>query len=111
MAFEDLAKYLFELSGAAYNSGHKDGYAEGKAFALEGKLDKDFELFKEDCAGHYRKKCKEFRLLEFGVLKGIEKLSWKGVIVDVLRSVLEGGDTGASATTGGIAGTSGHRNQ
>ncbi|MFS7994809.1 hypothetical protein Hanom_Chr12g01110461 [Helianthus anomalus] len=63
MAFEDLAKYLFELSGAAYNSGRKDGYVEGKAFALEGKLDKDFKLFKEDCAGHYRKKRKEFGLL------------------------------------------------
>ncbi|MFS8008464.1 hypothetical protein Hanom_Chr14g01273081 [Helianthus anomalus] len=111
MVSKDLAKYMFELPGAAYNSDRMDGYAKGKAFALVGKPDNDFKLFKEDCVGHYRNKHKEFGLLEFGVLKAIEKLSQKGVVVDVLRSVLEGGDMGAGATTGGDVGTDGHYNQ
>ncbi|MFS7930084.1 hypothetical protein Hanom_Chr04g00339961 [Helianthus anomalus] len=108
MASEKLAKYMFELGRVAYNSGRKDGYVEGKAFVLEGKANNYFELFKEDCAGHYRNKLKEFGVLELGVMKAIEKLSRKGVVVDVLRTVLEGGDVGAGAT-GGDAGTIGSR--
>ncbi|KAM0071157.1 hypothetical protein Hdeb2414_s0001g00021691 [Helianthus debilis subsp. tardiflorus] len=108
MASEKLAKYMFELGGVAYNRGRKDGYAEGKVVALERKANNYFELFKEDCAGHYRNKLKEFGVLEFGVLKAIEKLSRKGVVVDVLCTVLEGGDVGAGAT-GGDTGTSGSR--
>ncbi|KAF5817867.1 hypothetical protein HanXRQr2_Chr02g0058051 [Helianthus annuus] len=60
MASEELAKYKLELGGAAYNNGQKDGYAEGKAFALERKPNNDFELFKTDCATHYRDKRNEF---------------------------------------------------
>ncbi|KAF5817971.1 hypothetical protein HanXRQr2_Chr02g0059321 [Helianthus annuus] len=100
---------MFELGGAAYNSGRKDGYAKGKTFVLEGKPDNDFELFEEYCNGHYRSKRKEFGLLEFRLSKAIEKLSRKGVAVDVLRFILEGDDTDDSATTGGGAGTSGQR--
>ncbi|MFS7888959.1 hypothetical protein Hanom_Chr00s000002g01601151 [Helianthus anomalus] len=61
-----LAKYMFEFVKVAYNSCLKDGYAEGKAFVIDGKPDNDFELFKSDCATHYRNKRKEFGLLEFG---------------------------------------------
>ncbi|KAF5803630.1 hypothetical protein HanRHA438_Chr06g0282611 [Helianthus annuus] len=85
MASEELAKYMLELSEAAYKSGHQDGYAEGKVFTLENKPDNDFELFKEDCTGTYREKRKAFGLLKIGILKAIEKLSRKGVAVDVLR--------------------------
>ncbi|MFS8016562.1 hypothetical protein Hanom_Chr15g01370061 [Helianthus anomalus] len=77
---------MFELGGASYNNGHKVGYAKGKAFTIEGKPDNDFELFKSQQA---------------------QGLSRKGVAVDVLRSVLEGGDTGVGATTGDGTGTSG----
>ncbi|KAF5753390.1 hypothetical protein HanRHA438_Chr17g0790271 [Helianthus annuus] len=52
---------MFELGGAAYNSGRKDGYAEGKAFVKEGTSDEKFELFKEDCAANYATKHHEFR--------------------------------------------------
>ncbi|MFS7928474.1 hypothetical protein Hanom_Chr04g00321171 [Helianthus anomalus] len=37
---------MFELGGAAYDSGRKDGYAESKAGAKEGIRDDRFELFK-----------------------------------------------------------------
>ncbi|MFS7937869.1 hypothetical protein Hanom_Chr05g00432831 [Helianthus anomalus] len=39
---EELAKYMFELGGAARNNGCKDGYAEGKATAKEGALLLDY---------------------------------------------------------------------
>ncbi|MFS8006907.1 hypothetical protein Hanom_Chr14g01254691 [Helianthus anomalus] len=77
----------------------------------EGKPDNDFELFKPDCVTRYRNKRKDFRILAFGVLRAIEKLSRKGVVVDVLGSVLECGDTSAGATGGGDAGTSEHPDQ
>ncbi|KAJ0940091.1 hypothetical protein HanRHA438_Chr02g0079421 [Helianthus annuus] len=75
MASEELAKYMLELGGAAYDSGRKNGYGEGKMFALEGKSNNHFELFKSDYATHYRNKRKEFGILEFGVLRAIDKLS------------------------------------
>ncbi|KAJ0800181.1 hypothetical protein HanPI659440_Chr03g0100051 [Helianthus annuus] len=49
MASEELAKYMLELGGTAYDSGRENGYSEGKAFSLEGKPDSDFELFKSYC--------------------------------------------------------------
>ncbi|KAJ0785904.1 hypothetical protein HanOQP8_Chr02g0048721 [Helianthus annuus] len=58
MASEELAKY--KLGGVAYDNGQKDGYAEGKAFALEKKPNNDFELLEADCASHYRDKHNEF---------------------------------------------------
>ncbi|KAJ0591897.1 hypothetical protein HanHA300_Chr03g0078631 [Helianthus annuus] len=71
MASEELAKYILELGGTAYDSDRKNGYAESKAFSLEGKPDSDFELFKSDCAAYYRNKGKEFGTLEFGVLRAL----------------------------------------
>ncbi|KAM0059953.1 hypothetical protein Hdeb2414_s0005g00186991 [Helianthus debilis subsp. tardiflorus] len=52
---------MFELGGAAYNSGCKDGYEEGKAFIKEGTSDEKCELFKEDCVANYATKHHEFR--------------------------------------------------
>ncbi|MFS8035013.1 hypothetical protein Hanom_Chr17g01587991 [Helianthus anomalus] len=72
---EELAKYMIELGGAAYYSGRKDGYAEGKAFANAGTHDEKFELFMEDCAANYATKRHEFGFLEFGIMKDIEKLA------------------------------------
>ncbi|KAF5759628.1 hypothetical protein HanRHA438_Chr16g0755521 [Helianthus annuus] len=59
VASEEWAKYMFELGGAAYNNGRKNGYAEGKTFV------------KEDCAANYAAKCHEFGFLEFGMVKAI----------------------------------------
>ncbi|KAJ0713898.1 hypothetical protein HanPI659440_Chr13g0483541 [Helianthus annuus] len=53
---DELAKYMFDLGGAAYDRGRKDGYAEGKAAALAKEKDDKFELFKMDCTGNYTAK-------------------------------------------------------
>ncbi|KAJ0805027.1 hypothetical protein HanPI659440_Chr02g0044951 [Helianthus annuus] len=95
VASEELAKYMFELRGAAYNSGRKDCYAEGKAFTQEGTEDEKFELFKEECAANCALKHHEFGFLEFGIVKAIEKLARRGVVVETLKKVLEGGDAGS----------------
>ncbi|MFS8024801.1 hypothetical protein Hanom_Chr16g01467671 [Helianthus anomalus] len=57
-----------------------------------GKQDNDFKLFKQDCSWSYSEKHKAFAYLDFYILKAFEKLPGKGVVVDVLRKVLEGGD-------------------
>ncbi|KAF5789818.1 hypothetical protein HanXRQr2_Chr09g0375691 [Helianthus annuus] len=92
---------MFELGGAAYDSGRKDGYAEGKAAALAKEKDHQFKLFKVDCTGNYTAKREEYEYLEFGILKAIDKLTRKGIAVETLKKVLEDAD----AETGG-AGTS-----
>ncbi|KAF5818640.1 hypothetical protein HanXRQr2_Chr02g0068361 [Helianthus annuus] len=53
---DELAKYMFELGQAAYNSGRKDGYGEGRAAAASGEKDYHFELYKQDCAADYTTK-------------------------------------------------------
>ncbi|KAJ0807537.1 hypothetical protein HanOQP8_Chr00c021g0701511 [Helianthus annuus] len=94
VASEELEKFMFELRGAAYNSGRKDCYAEGKAFTQEGTKDEKFELFKEDCAANYVVKRHEFGFLVFGIVKATEKLARRGVAFESLKKVLEGGDAG-----------------
>ncbi|KAJ0725437.1 hypothetical protein HanPI659440_Chr12g0458711 [Helianthus annuus] len=89
---DELAKYMFELGGAAYDSGRKDGYGEGKAAALAKEKDHQFELFKVDCTGNYTAKRQEYEFLEFGILKVIEKLTRKGTVVETLKKVLEDAD-------------------
>ncbi|MFS7948124.1 hypothetical protein Hanom_Chr06g00556281 [Helianthus anomalus] len=42
MRSEELAKYMFDLGGGAYNNGCKDGYAEGKAASLTKEKDDKF---------------------------------------------------------------------
>ncbi|KAM0008162.1 hypothetical protein Hdeb2414_s0120g00802881 [Helianthus debilis subsp. tardiflorus] len=71
----ELAKYMFDLGGAAYDSGRKDGYSESKAAALARTKDDKFDLFKVDFAGNYTSKCQEFEFMEFGILKAIDKLA------------------------------------
>ncbi|KAJ0795698.1 hypothetical protein HanPI659440_Chr04g0153471 [Helianthus annuus] len=50
MSYEELAKYMFDLAGAAYDNGRMDGYVEGKLFALPERSDHELKLFKTDCA-------------------------------------------------------------
>ncbi|KAM0071145.1 hypothetical protein Hdeb2414_s0001g00021551 [Helianthus debilis subsp. tardiflorus] len=103
MTSDEVAKYMFDLAGAAYNNGQKDGFAEGKAFALEERSNHEFELFKTDCTTCFCNKRKDFDNLEFGVLKAIEKLSRNGVAMDMLRIVLGDKDADTGAATGGGA--------
>ncbi|KAJ0613816.1 hypothetical protein HanIR_Chr02g0055571 [Helianthus annuus] len=97
----ELATYMFELGQAAYNSGRKCGYAEGKAAVINKEKDYHFELYKEDCDGAYAAKRKEFSTLEFVVVRAAEKLARKPDGVALLKKAL--GDDGGAA---GGAGTS-----
>ncbi|KAJ0796110.1 hypothetical protein HanPI659440_Chr04g0158371 [Helianthus annuus] len=82
---EELAKYMFDLGGAAYDSGRKDGYAEGMAAAHPKEKDEKFELFKVDFASNYTSKRQEYEFTEFGILKAIDKLARHGVAVETLK--------------------------
>ncbi|MFS7961422.1 hypothetical protein Hanom_Chr08g00714841 [Helianthus anomalus] len=99
----DLANYMFELGQAAYNSGRKDGYSEGRAATVNNEKDYHFELYKEDCGAAYAAKRQEFESLEFGVVKAAKKLSRKSDGVALLRKALND----EAPRTGGV-GTS-HR--
>ncbi|KAJ0490012.1 hypothetical protein HanHA300_Chr12g0450531 [Helianthus annuus] len=99
--FDELAKYMFELGQAAYNSGRKDGYGEGRAAAVNNEKDYHFELHKEDCTAKYTAKRQEYEFVEFGIVNVVEKLSRKANAIEVLKKAL--GDQG---TDGGDAGPS-----
>ncbi|KAJ0435245.1 hypothetical protein HanIR_Chr17g0891201 [Helianthus annuus] len=94
---DELAKYMFELGGAAYDNGRKDGYGEGKVAALAKDKDYQFELYKVDCIANYTAKRQEYEFLECVIIKAIEKLTRKGIVVETLKKVLEDTD----AETGG----------
>ncbi|MFS7928760.1 hypothetical protein Hanom_Chr04g00324531 [Helianthus anomalus] len=94
---------MYELGIAAYNSGRKYGYSEGKAAVVNNEKDHHFELFEEDCEGRYAAKRKEFSSLEFAVVKAAEKLARKVDGVALLKKAL-----GDGAGAAGGAGTS-HR--
>ncbi|MFS7953656.1 hypothetical protein Hanom_Chr07g00621211 [Helianthus anomalus] len=96
---EELAKYMFDLGVAAYDIGHKNGYAEGKEAAHAKERDEKFELFKVDCTGNYTSKRQEYEFIEFGILKAIVKLACRGVAVETLKKVLKVVD----AATGGAS--------
>ncbi|KAJ0715854.1 hypothetical protein HanPI659440_Chr13g0506181 [Helianthus annuus] len=85
---DEIVKYMFELGGAAYDSGRKDGYGEGKAAALAKDKDHQFELYKVDCTANYMAKRQEYEFLEFGIIKAIEKLTRKGIAVKTLKKCL-----------------------
>ncbi|MFS7953458.1 hypothetical protein Hanom_Chr07g00618881 [Helianthus anomalus] len=104
MTFDELARYMVDLSEAAYDNGRKDGFAEGKAFVL----DKKNTIIPLNCTKQTvlsaSVRSQEFDQVEFGILKAIEKMFRKGVTVDVLRIVLEEERTGVGAAAGGGAG-------
>ncbi|KAJ0524679.1 hypothetical protein HanHA300_Chr09g0303291 [Helianthus annuus] len=85
---DELAKYMFKLGEAAYNSGHKDGYGEGRAAAAANKKDYHFELYKEDCTAAYATKHQEYEFLEFAIVRAVEKLSRKGGAIETLKKAL-----------------------
>ncbi|KAJ0442425.1 hypothetical protein HanIR_Chr16g0809131 [Helianthus annuus] len=98
---DELAKYMFELGQAAYNSGRKDGYAEGRAASASNEKDYHFKLYKEDCTVAYAAKRREYEFIEFGIVKAVGKLSRKANVIEVLKKALvdqdpEGGDAGPS---------------
>ncbi|KAM0068711.1 hypothetical protein Hdeb2414_s0002g00076211 [Helianthus debilis subsp. tardiflorus] len=98
---DELAKYMFELGQAAYNSGRKDGYGEGRAAAASNEKDYHFELYKQDYTTSYTAKRQEYEFIEFGIVKAVEKLSRKTNSIEVLKKALgdqgtEGGDAGPS---------------
>ncbi|KAJ0827879.1 hypothetical protein HanRHA438_Chr17g0830901 [Helianthus annuus] len=95
---DELAKYMFELGGAAYDNGRKDGYGEGKVAPLAKDKDYQFELYKVDCIANYTAKRQEYEFLEFVIIKAIKKLIRKGIAVETLKKVLEDTDaeTGAA---------------
>ncbi|KAJ0439381.1 hypothetical protein HanHA300_Chr16g0624711 [Helianthus annuus] len=93
----ELAKYMFELGQAGYNSGRKFGYSEGKAAVINKEKDYHFELYKEDCDGKYAAKRKDFSTLEFAVVRAAEKLSRKPDGVALLKKAL--GDEAGTGTS------------
>ncbi|KAJ0717145.1 hypothetical protein HanPI659440_Chr13g0520271 [Helianthus annuus] len=97
----ELATYMFELGQAGYDSGRKDGYSEGRAAVANKEKDYHFVFYKEDCAGKYAEKRKEFSSLEFAVVKAAQKLSWKPDGVALLKKAL--GDEGRSSGDGGTS--------
>ncbi|KAJ0666737.1 hypothetical protein HanPI659440_Chr17g0670061 [Helianthus annuus] len=92
----ELANYMFELGQAVYNSGRKDGYSEGRAAAANNQKDYHFELYKEDCAATYAAKRRDYEFLEFGIVKVVDKLSWRANAIEVLKK-----DLGDSEAEGG----------
>ncbi|MFS7902358.1 hypothetical protein Hanom_Chr01g00010371 [Helianthus anomalus] len=97
---DELAKYMFDLGQAAYNSGRKDGYGEGRAAVMNNEKDYHFELFKEGCAAKYAAKRRGYEFVEFGIVKGLEKLSRRGNAIEVKKALgdlgPDGGETGPS---------------
>ncbi|MFS8034489.1 hypothetical protein Hanom_Chr17g01581721 [Helianthus anomalus] len=65
---DELAKYMFDLGEAAYDSGRKEGYGEERAAAASNE--------------------KEYEFLEFAIIKAVEKLSRKGGVVEILKKAL-----------------------
>ncbi|KAJ0502481.1 hypothetical protein HanHA300_Chr11g0413431 [Helianthus annuus] len=89
---------MFDLGQAAYNSGRKDGYGEGRAAASNNEKDYHFELFKEDCTGKYAAKRRDYEFVEFGIVKAVDKLSRGANAIEVLKKAL--GDSGTEGGAG-----------
>ncbi|MFS7961400.1 hypothetical protein Hanom_Chr08g00714551 [Helianthus anomalus] len=90
---DELAKYMFELGQAAFDSGRKKGYGEGRVAALGNEKVDHFELYKVDCSAHYGSKRQEYEFLEFTIVRAVEKLYRKGAAVDTLKKALGDQDT------------------
>ncbi|KAJ0440710.1 hypothetical protein HanIR_Chr16g0789751 [Helianthus annuus] len=96
----ELAQYMFELGGAGYNSGRKNGYAEGRCAAANNEKDYKFELYKADCDNAYAKKRREFAMLDFAVVKAAGKLALKADGVALLKKALGGDDASGAGGAG-----------
>ncbi|MFS7996429.1 hypothetical protein Hanom_Chr12g01129881 [Helianthus anomalus] len=98
---DELAKYMFELGEAAYDSGRKEGYGEGRAAVVANEKVDHFDLYKTDCLARYASKRQEYEFLEFAIVKAVGKLSRKTNAVETLKKALgeqdvETGDAGTS---------------
>ncbi|MFS7998992.1 hypothetical protein Hanom_Chr12g01160671 [Helianthus anomalus] len=91
----ELANYMFELGQAAYNSGRKDGYNEGRVATASNEKDYHFELYKEDCSAAYAAKRRDYEFVEFGIVKAIDKLSRRANVVEFLKKALGDESRGA----------------
>ncbi|KAJ0841477.1 hypothetical protein HanPSC8_Chr14g0630791 [Helianthus annuus] len=96
----ELARYMFELGRAGYNSGRKFGYAEGKLAATNNEKDSHFELYKDDCDGAYVEKRKEFSTLDLAVVRASGKLAHKANGVALLKKALGEDGDGAAGGAG-----------
>ncbi|KAF5814046.1 hypothetical protein HanRHA438_Chr03g0116731 [Helianthus annuus] len=85
---DELAKYMFELGKAAFDSGHKEGYGKGRAVATANEKVDHFELYKVDCSAHYASKGQEYEFLKFAIVRAVENLSRKGAAVETLKKAL-----------------------
>ncbi|KAJ0702782.1 hypothetical protein HanPI659440_Chr14g0543571 [Helianthus annuus] len=85
---DELVKYMFELGEAAFDSGRKEGYGEGRAAATANEKVDHFELYKVDCSAHYAAKRQEYEFLKFAIVRAVEKLSRKGSAVETLKKAL-----------------------
>ncbi|KAM0014310.1 hypothetical protein Hdeb2414_s0036g00730531 [Helianthus debilis subsp. tardiflorus] len=92
---------MYDLGEAARALGRNEGYAEGRASAESKEPLKNFELYKNDCVGHYAKKRQEFESLEFAIVKAAQKLSRKPNGVALLKKALDDEDraTGGAGTS------------
>ena len=97
---DELARYMFELGRAGYNSGRKFGYAEGKLAATNNEKDFHFELYKDDCDGAYAEKRKEFSTLDLAVVRASGKLAHKANGVALLKKALGEDGDGAAGGAG-----------
>ncbi|KAJ0713928.1 hypothetical protein HanPI659440_Chr13g0483971 [Helianthus annuus] len=79
---------VFSLCQAAYNSGRKDGYSEGRAAVANNEKDYHFELYKQDCTASCTAKRREYRFIEFGIVKAVKKLSRKANAIEVQKKAL-----------------------
>ncbi|KAM0040321.1 hypothetical protein Hdeb2414_s0012g00392391 [Helianthus debilis subsp. tardiflorus] len=95
----ELARYMFDLGAAGYNSGRKFGYAEGRLAVANNEKDYKFELYKADCDGKYAEKRKEFAMLEFAVVKAAGKLALKPDGVGLLKKALQGDGSGGAGSS------------
>ncbi|KAM0019875.1 hypothetical protein Hdeb2414_s0025g00660851 [Helianthus debilis subsp. tardiflorus] len=95
----ELARYMFDLGAAGYNSGRKFGYAEGRLAVSNNEKDYKFELYKSDCDGKYAEKRKEFAMLEFAVVKAAGKLALKPDEVALLKKALGGDGAGGAGSS------------
>ncbi|KAJ0442798.1 hypothetical protein HanRHA438_Chr16g0760271 [Helianthus annuus] len=92
---------MFELGEAAYDSGRKEGYGEGRAVAVANEKVDHFDLYKTDCSARYASKRQEYEFLEFTIVKAVGKLSRKTDVVETPKKALgeqdvETGDAGTS---------------
>ncbi|KAJ0443128.1 hypothetical protein HanRHA438_Chr16g0764031 [Helianthus annuus] len=96
----ELISSVAELTKAAYKSGRKDGYGEGKSFVVDGRQDKGFDLHMKDCATEYKARQVDFDNPEFGIITNVLQLAHHGNVVDSLKELIEHSREGGIGPSG-----------